>query len=439
MRLNIALAASLAIAKILISGITLYDATLIAVAVAVLLGFVVLNDSFRPNPNVLKTVAWIGVMFLILFLVIVPTVGAIYLRQVHGPTSYVHDNPVQIEAAVNFLSQGKNPYQQDYTATPLAEWNGGYINEYLQNPSLYHVVALPGHLLTSFLLMLPSNALLGFYDERFLYLIAFIAMLVLASRLGRTPEQRLRSIILLGLNPLVIHFFIFGRNDVLIFTALLAAFFMLLKRRSNLAAILFGFACTIKLFALAFAPLFLTVLIARQSDGPWRQRLRQSFKPLALLAITFLVITLPFVIWDAPSFYDDIVRYTNGTSATSYPVAGLGLAKILLELGVIRSATDYYPFWIFQLIFVLPMLVWFIPKLAKHPKVSLMVFTGTLVLFVGLYVSRFMNDNYFSLISLLLLSGYGFHRLEHETPAESSPRLTVKLRRSPPRAGLVRG
>lgn len=420
MRLNIALAASLAIAKILIGGVALYDATLTVVIIVLLLGFAVLNDSFRPNPNVLKTVAWIGVMFLILFLVIVPTIGAIYLRQVHGPTSYVHDNPVQIEAAVNFLSQGKNPYRENYTATPLAQWNNGYINEHLQNPALYHVIALPGHLLTSLLLMLPSKALFGFYDERFLYLIAYIAMLILASRLGQTSEQRLRSIILLGLNPLIIQFFIFGRNDVLIFTALLAAFYMLVKRRSNLAAILFGLACTIKLFALAFAPLFLTVLIARQSDGTWRQRLRQSLKPLLLFAVTFLFITLPFVIWDAPSFYDDVVRYPNGTSATSYPVAGIGLAKILLDLGVIRSATDYYPFWIFQLVLVLPLLIWFIPRLARRPKVSLMIFTGTFVLFVGLYVSRFMSDNYFSLISLLLLSGYGFYQLEKNSADLSS-------------------
>ena len=47
----------------------------------------------------------------------------ILLRHVTGPAAYTHDGGViQTEAAMQFLSQGKNPYVEDYTKTPMAEW-----------------------------------------------------------------------------------------------------------------------------------------------------------------------------------------------------------------------------------------------------------------------------------------------------------------------------
>lgn len=416
MKLSIGIAVAFVITKVLIGGQEFLDVALLTFAIVFGLIVFSLFDAFRPRPKVFNQVAWIGVLLLILFTVIVPTIGFVSLRHANGPATNVHDNPIQIEAAIDFLLHAKNPYVETYYNTPLAEWNGGMVHG-ITNPALDHVIALPGHLIMSLLARLPMHALFGFYDERMFYLIVFILMLWLASRLGKSSEHRLRSVVLLGLNPLLVPFLIFGRNDVLVFTVLLAAFLCLADKRGILAAFLFGLACTVKLFAVAFAPAFLVVLIAQAKGMNLSDRLRASIVPVLVCALTFLALILPFVLWNPSAFYDDVIRYTNGTSATSYPIVGYGLSKMLLNLGVIRTQTDSYPFWILQTIAVVPLLVLFLPKLARKPSASLMVFVGTFILFTFMFFSRFMNDNYFGLVSLLAFAGYGFSLRERSAAA----------------------
>jgi len=61
------------------------------------------------------------------------------LRRENGPASYSHDGGViQTEATIDYLLQGRNPYTEDYLATPMAEWG---INEF--RTALYHYPYLP--------------------------------------------------------------------------------------------------------------------------------------------------------------------------------------------------------------------------------------------------------------------------------------------------------
>ncbi|MEZ4584167.1 MAG: hypothetical protein R3A10_21460 [Caldilineaceae bacterium] len=54
---------------------------------------------------------------------VLPTGQAHPLAPGSGPASYTHDGGViQTEATIRFLLEGRNPYVEDYTETPMAEW-----------------------------------------------------------------------------------------------------------------------------------------------------------------------------------------------------------------------------------------------------------------------------------------------------------------------------
>ena len=68
-----------------------------------------------------------------------PSLKLVLLRQQSGPASYSHDGGViQTEATIDYLLEGRNPYVEDYVATPMAEWG---INEF--RTALYHYPYLP--------------------------------------------------------------------------------------------------------------------------------------------------------------------------------------------------------------------------------------------------------------------------------------------------------
>ena len=70
-----------------------------------------------------QTGKWILLAGMILCAVYLPTVK-LMLLDAQGPRgSYSHDGGVlQTEATIDFFLQGKNPYQEDYTETPMATW-----------------------------------------------------------------------------------------------------------------------------------------------------------------------------------------------------------------------------------------------------------------------------------------------------------------------------
>ncbi|MBI5405015.1 MAG: DUF2029 domain-containing protein [Candidatus Kerfeldbacteria bacterium] len=369
------------------------------------LGSIAMVNAYRPVQYYAK-IAWIGTLLTILVTVIIPTIGLMQLRQTYGPASgAVHDDPIQIEAAMDFLQHGRNPYVEDYTQTDMVAWSTGF--QYgITNPAIYHVIALPGHLLLSMPFYLTIHGLTGWFDERIVYLLAYLMVLFLASRIGRNSVERLRTLILIGLNPLAITFLMFGRNDVLVFALLLATFLLLHRRHLGWAFGVLAAACTVKLFAWVFVPFVLAYALGMSGGRSFIDGWRRLAKPLLLFGAIVLVVIGPFAAWNLPAFYDDIVRYTNGTSPTSYPINGLGFSTMLLAAGAIDRPTDVYPFWIFQLLTVGPLLWFTLPRLWRSPRLSLAIFSATFTLLVGMFFSRFMNDNYIALVFLLAAAGY---------------------------------
>lgn len=98
---------------------------------------------------------WFFLIGIILCAIYLPALKLILLRQQSGPASYAHDGGViQTEATIQFLLAGKNPYQEDYTQTPMAEWG---FSEY--RSALYHYPYLPWTFLFSAPFYLAGQAL----------------------------------------------------------------------------------------------------------------------------------------------------------------------------------------------------------------------------------------------------------------------------------------
>ena len=91
----------------------------------VALAFYLVVDGLRARlaAACIMRLKWGLLCFIVLVIVVAPTLKLIVLRQGSGPASYSHDGGViQTEATIQFFLAGQNPYQADYTKTPMAEW-----------------------------------------------------------------------------------------------------------------------------------------------------------------------------------------------------------------------------------------------------------------------------------------------------------------------------
>ncbi|MBI5404999.1 MAG: DUF2029 domain-containing protein [Candidatus Kerfeldbacteria bacterium] len=417
MRLNLVLACLFVVTLSFLSGVGhLIDTEFFVIVTALVLGTLVIMDWYGQRRGTFRMASWIGLGIFILFFVIVPMIGVISFRHSQqADAQLTHDNVIQMEEAVKFLKAGKNPYAENYDQTPLADYGGGKVYG-VTNPALFHLINLPAHHAVTTAASSIITPLFGFYDERMLYILVYLALLYLAFRLGRTEVEKQRLVVLIGLNPLMIPFMVEGRNDVLILFVILAALLALHRRRRLMAAAIFALACSIKAFAWTIIPFFAVVLFV-SGGATSRERLRGAVAP-GLVALSIIaVFYLPFLLWNAPAFIDDVIRYPGGSLPTSYPIAGNGIGTSLMVLGIIKSNTASFPFWILQAVAVIPLLVIFLPRLYRRPEVSLLIFSGAIVAFANQYFGRYFHANHFGFILAMIAAGFAFLWLEsHPSP-----------------------
>lgn len=358
---------------------------------------------------------------LVLLIVVLPMLAQMTLRAHTDPALFIHDGALQMEEAVRFLLHGKNPYQEEYTATPVARWLGGYVWG-VPNPALHHFVYPPGHLLLSTVAYGVVRPMLGFYDDRVVYLLAYLGVLMLGYRLGRTPAHRVMAVALLGLNPFFGTYLANGRNDILVTFLLLLVFVAMDRGRWGWAGAAFGFAAAVKPFAWVFIPVFAVAAAFRGDASGIGPRIRAAVGPLAVAAAVFLPLVLPFVLWNPAAFYDDVWRYPTGTASSSYPIIGSGLSSVFIAAGWIRNRTDYFPFWIPQLLLVLPAVAALLPMVARRPTAGRVALAGTVLVFLWGYASRFFTENHVGLVLELAALSWLFLTREpvrSATPSQS--------------------
>lgn len=374
------------------------------------------------------------------------------LRRDSGPASYSHDGGViQTEVTIDYLLQGRNPYVEDYVKTPMADWG---INEF--RTALYHYPYLPWTFLFSAPFRLLADRLLGWYDQRFVYLLLFALTLLLLPALARRREAKLLLVMTIGLNPIMGSDLIYGQNDGFVLAWIVLSLWCWAQGRRSTehladldttdtrealrsrsieeppahgsrgmetravrgpgtgrgwmlaSAAAFGLACASKPTAWFLAPFYVLLLAGGDSSDLWRRPKswlgRAWHYGWPALAVAALIIG-PYLMWNPGAMFDDIWRWSNGTSATAYQIWGWGASNLVLAFGWVKSRFDYWPFALPQLIVGLPLLAALLWRQLKGNSPAQAMWGYGLFLLAFLFVSRFLNENYLGYIAAFVALG----------------------------------
>jgi hypothetical protein len=370
-----------------------------------------------PRPRLSLRLKWAALIAILLFTLLLPTAKFTLLRAQSGPASYTHDGGViQTEATIAFFLQGKNPYVETYVDTPMAEWG---FSEY--RTALYHYPYLPWTFVFSAPFYQVGQAV-GHYDQRWLYLALMTLAVALAAPLATDARSRLALVALLGLNPVMNLDLVFGQNDAFVLSWILFSLAAWARWRKQtdagqsggrwllISTLCFGLACASKPTAWFFAPFYALLLLVDQSglalDWPKVQRASRTLLVRGLPAlIPFGLLIVPYLLWDAFAFYDDVWRWSNGQGDTGYQIWGWGAANFVLALGWVQDRFDTWPFLLFEALLALPLLVWFLVRQWRHNTLAAACWHYGLFLFAFFYGSRFLNENYLGYILAFLAIG----------------------------------
>ena len=323
--------------------------------------------------------------------VVLPTIASIVLRETGKPYTYIHDGAIMIEEAGRKLLHGQNPYVADYLDTPLFYW------PMVNNPALYHLTYFPSLFLVTTPFVWLFDRIGIFWDQRYLYLPAFVATCAVVPLLVRGAAQRLSLAALVGLNPQLFPFVVEGRNDFFVLLFLFGGIVLLQRERRTLASLAIAAAAAAKLHALFILPFLVVYLVASRrprSVGETVAALRPLLPAAALLAITFV----PFLLNDWNAFYDDVVRYNAGGAAWTYPISGVGFSALLLALGIIEYRQADFPFAVIEILVAGPIAAWAIRRLWRTPTVAVLLGGYALTLLAFLFFGRYFQGNYLGYI-----------------------------------------
>lgn len=357
------------------------------------------------------------------------------LRHISAPAAYAHDGGViQTEVTIHYLLAGINPYVADYQNTPMAEWGTEY------RTALDHYPYLPWTFLFSAPFYLVSAVVIGWFDQRFVYLLLFAFTLILACRLIRSATGQLSLLTVLGLNPILASDVIFGQNDSFVLFWIVLGFWLLQKAEGHhrngrnqglwrsLSMVAFGLACASKPTAWFLVPFLIgyqwRMLLPRLACIAPRRitRILTGISAVARrlwpLVLTFIVVTGPWFVWHPAAMIEDVWHWSSGTAETSYQIRGWGFSNFVLALGLVPSRLAYWPFWVVELVVATPLLAVGLWRLWRNPELAV-VLQGYAILLAGfLYSSRFLNENYLGF--LLAIFTIAFF-MAHSGPSESLP------------------
>jgi hypothetical protein len=316
---------------------------------------------------------------------------------------------VQLPLALDKILAGTTPYGADYSDSILGQQAraSSFWEPFGGNPILHHHAYLPGTHAIFMPFYLASRASIGVFDPRFVTLVAYGLVVLLASLLFESPPSRLVAAGVAALNPLVYWHQIFGANDIVFVGLLLGTWLAAQRKRPLLASFLLGFACATKQLAWPFAPFVLLHLSEARSFGDlfgravWT-RLRG---PLFVMVLVFAAIVGPVVALDPRAFYADIVVYNVGLpGAENYPLGGtpgFGFANFLIYFGRVSSLREYFPFGVFYVLLI-PLGLALVRAQLRESTLERAFLNGCAALLASLYFSRVVHPNYLIPLAVLL-------------------------------------
>jgi len=331
---------------------------------------------------------------IVVVFVVVPTIAEIVLRATGKPYTYIHDGAIMVEEAARALLAGRDPYSIDYLSTPLFYW------PMINNPALYHFTYFPGLFLVTAPFVAVFDRLGLFFDERYLYLPAYIAACAMAPLLipGGKTSYRLSLVAIVALDPQLFPFVAEGRNDFFLLAFLFAGIALLQRERPTLGVLMIAIAASAKLHAALLLPFLAAYLIWRAGPGSARRAVaamtRASWPGAALIALVFV----PFLAWDLGGFLDDVVAYNAGGAAWSYPISGMGFSAILRGVGVISYPQQDFPFWAFQIAAGTLIAGVSLRRLRSDPSVATLLASYAATLLAFLFFGRYFQGNYLGYI-----------------------------------------
>jgi Glycosyltransferase family 87 len=332
-----------------------------------------------------------------------------------------HDGLLQLESAVDRLLKGQPIYGVDWSNTPMAAF--GWNLTPGPNPALHHLAYYPLTVLVGVPFRLVGDALGLSFDYRTV-LIAF-ALLGLGAILALplSHERRFLLVTAIYASPLITLYLWSGRTDIQFLAVVLVTLALLSRRHPTLAAAALGVAVALKPFAWVAVPFFLLVVAMRWRADHSRRDLAAG---LAALAIVPAATILPFFLANPGAFWTDVVLYTSGGVADAYPIAGYGFGDLLYAFHVITNRTDRFPFLIFQLAAVLPVLWLTARAFVRRPTMSRWMAGYAAVLFALTFFARFFNDNYAAVVITLFLCALPLGELSlAPTPAVRAERIAA--------------
>jgi len=330
---------------------------------------------------------WIHLGVVLAVFVIVPTIASIVLRETGKPYTYIHDGALMIEEAARKVIGGHNPYAADYLDTPLYYW------PMVNNPALYHLTYFPFLFLITIPFVWTFDHLGIFWDQRYLYLPAFVATCAVVPLLVKKTEHRIALVALVGLNPQLFPFVIEGRNDFFVLLFLFGGIALLQREHRSWGSLAIAAAAAAKLHALFLLPFVAVYLVATRKPKTIGEALR-ALAP-TIPAVVFLAVTfVPFLVNDWGAFYDDVVRYNAGGAAWTYPISGMGFSALLLWLGAIPYRQADFPFAAIEIAVATPIAVYTLRKLWQRPTIALVLGGYSLTLLAFLFFGRYFQGNY---------------------------------------------
>jgi hypothetical protein len=354
------------------------------------------------------------ILFMIIFLIGSTVFSQIYLRHKADSNIFIHDGVVQTEEAIKFLIQGKNPYTEDYINTPFGDFVNTFAYRERPNPAWYHYVYLPFHLLFSAPFYLLFEKAVHFYDERIVYFLLFCLSIWIIYKLADKKNNKLIAVILFVFNPIFIFGFIKGYNDIFVFFFIILSIYLLKIKKIGWSSLALALACASKQSAWLILPFYLTYIYFQEKKVGLKEKLFGTFKKLTPFIVTVLLIFIPFLVWGINGFIDDVFRYPTGTIETKYPISGIGFSQIVPMAGWVKSIWDYYPFWIWQMIFCLPLLYFLIKWQRKNNRLPAVLINFVLFAFIFWFFSQFFYANYISFLSIILIAAYAINDNDEE-------------------------
>ncbi|MBI2985020.1 MAG: DUF2029 domain-containing protein [Candidatus Kerfeldbacteria bacterium] len=372
-------------------------------------GFIVLVIMARqPGPRSERRRFW-TIFVLAAVMVIGTSARHAVVRATHQPWHVTHDGALQTEAAAELLLAGKNPYAVSYVGTILDNVTGDSLpassspKTHYAYPPLTFLVAVPMVLMAKNIGTVP--------EVQMVYVIAlFVGVIAIVRLLPTWRSRSLWTILTLG-NPFIFLYPVAGYNDALAIGLVLLAVALAARRQWGWAGLAFGLALGAKQLVWAAAPLWAWWLWLQSRMVDQTQR-RALWRSMAVTAITAAVIYGPFLVWNAPALYDDLIRYVSGNIPLSYPIGGSTLWQLKVILDPVHNAWGPIPSTVVQVSVGLVMLALMMRWLQKNPTLSQLLFGTVMVTFGLSLTSRFVFDNYLS--SLVWLGAAAFVLADHE-------------------------